>query len=56
MRALLLEVQCELNSNLLEEVGIKLEKAKHSLINTPYEYLLAKAFLLEERWMLAKGN
>lgn len=56
VRTLLLEIQCELNSNLLEDVGAKLEKAKHSLIHTASEFLLAKVFLLEQRWMLARGD
>jgi hypothetical protein len=56
VRTLLLEVLCELNSSLLDAVGGKLEKVKHTVIHTPVEYLLAKAFLLEERWQLARGD
>lgn len=56
MRAMLLEVLCELSSNSAEEVANKLEKVKHTVIHTPIEYLLAKVFLLELRFHLSQGD
>lgn len=52
MRTILLEVLCELSSNMVEDVANKLEKVKHTIIHTPLEYLLAKVFLLELRFYL----
>lgn len=56
MRTILLEVLCELASNMAEEVANKLEKVKHTIIHTPIEYLLAKVFLLELRYHLSQGD
>lgn len=56
MRGLLLEAQVELSSGQLEEVGMKLEKAKHFVVDTEAEYLLSKVFLLEEKLHLSRGE